>query len=277
MARPQLAVPLTVAALVLVSLLLSQQTIAQGDSNIADKGKRRPPRAKAVNSPSPVRLSPSPRPPSPRVLSPPPRVMASPPPLRPPPSPSKPSPKPPSPPNPKSQGVTCPDAKEALDKHNMYRGNHQALPLRWDAGLAASSAEYALRLAKAGCNLQHTGSRAFGENLFKQLSSPPTYNYTCTTAVRAWYEEVFKYNFFATLPYTENKQNVIGHFTQVVWRSTSFVGCGVAIVQTPLKLPMGTVNSTCKIVTCRYREPGNIATDMYFLKNVFPNSSTIVL
>ncbi|EFJ43858.1 hypothetical protein VOLCADRAFT_95941 [Volvox carteri f. nagariensis] len=262
MARPQLAVPLTVAALVLVSLLLSQQTIAQGDSNIADKGKRRPPRAKAVNPPSPVRLSPSP---------------PSPPPLRPPPSPSKPSPKSPSPSNSYDQGVTCPDAKEVLDKHNMYRENHRALPLRWDASLAASSAEYALRLAKADCSIQHSGSRAFGENLYAVQVSPPQNDYTCTTAVRVWYEEVFNYNFFAAQPYYDNKPNFVGHFTQVVWRSTSFVGCGVAIVQTPLKLPMGTVNSTCKIVTCRYREPGNIATDMYFLKNVLSNSTTIVL
>lgn len=73
---------------------------------------------------------------------------------------------------------------------------------------------------------------------------------TCTIAVDKWYAEVSFYNFKAARLFADNwnQPNAIGHFTQLVWKSTTSMGCGVA---------QGTYTSsggwkgTCKVVVCR--------------------------
>lgn len=53
---------------------------------------------------------------------------------------------------------------------------------------------------------------------------------------------------------------------QVVWRSTTEVGCGMAMSPWDNR-------SQCIIVTCRYRPPGNIAGNEEFADNVRPKVS----
>lgn len=74
-------------------------------------------------------------------------------------------------------------------------------------------------------------------------------------AVESWYNEVSLYDFkrpgftFAT-----------GHFTQIVWKSTMNIGCGLSLME-----------KTCSaIVSCAYTPAGNINTMQHFAANVLP-------
>ncbi|KXZ45855.1 hypothetical protein GPECTOR_50g649 [Gonium pectorale] len=166
-------------------------------------------------------------------------------------------------------GGKCPDAQAALDATNAYRARHSSPSLQWSVSLAASSQDYAELLAKT-CNLVHSGSQEFGENLMKIATYPKVTDYSCTSSIDNWYEEVGYYSFTQT-PMTDNWSKGVGHFTQLVWRATTAVGCGVAIADKPTTLPSGkSLMGSCKVVVCRYKPFGNVGSDPAFLANVLP-------
>ena len=73
-----------------------------------------------------------------------------------------------------------------------------------------------------------------------------------TTFVKMWYDEVSMYNF--------NKPGFgmdTGHFTQVVWKATTRVGCGIAMS-----------NNGKVYAVCQYTPPGNYNNE--FKLNVLP-------
>lgn len=74
-----------------------------------------------------------------------------------------------------------------------------------------------------------------------------------TAAVKSWYNEVKYYNY--NYP---GYSSSTGHFTQVVWKSSSKLGCG-----------LGMWPSTCTIkVSCNYSPQGNMNTASQFAANV---------
>lgn len=149
----------------------------------------------------------------------------------------------------------------------MYRAWHQSGPVTWDKTLAAGASQYAQQLARAGCELQHSSGN-YGENLYMTASYPKPDN-NCTRGIQAWYSEVSGYNFNTPTPFTTNwrPDNMIGHFTQLVWRGSTRMGCGVGYA--PRTYGDKWVGG-CKVVCCRYVSGGNIAADSYFANNVFP-------
>ncbi|GIM12013.1 hypothetical protein Vretimale_15470, partial [Volvox reticuliferus] len=171
-------------------------------------------------------------------------------------------------------GGNCPDALEILDRHNFFRARHQAPPLEWDEDLAAASTSYAQLLASQGCPLRHSTGRDYGENLLLTQGVPKP-DSSCIPAIISWYSEVKYYDFDAPQPFSDNWPKAIGHFTQVVWKSTSLLGCGVGVAD--MQVPLGRLIYTggCKIVVCRYKAPGNYAFDMAFLRNVLRNITEI--
>ncbi|GLI70343.1 hypothetical protein VaNZ11_015302, partial [Volvox africanus] len=90
-----------------------------------------------------------------------------------------------------------------------------------------------------------------------------------------WYAEVMSYNFSAIYPFLENWPKGTGHFTQLVWKATTKLGCGYALKDMTMKIGSRTLMGGCKMVVCRYREHGNVANDIYFLKNVLPNTTVV--
>ncbi|GLC77464.1 hypothetical protein PLESTF_001938700 [Pleodorina starrii] len=174
-------------------------------------------------------------------------------------------------------GGNCPDVDTLLNRTNVYRARHQALALTWSASLAAASAAYAQKLADGGCTLKHSGGRDYGENLMMIQGSPKP-DSTCTVAAKGWYGEVRDYDFDAAQPFADNWSKRIGHFTQLVWRGTSSMGCGVGMADAVLPIGGGrTLAGGCKIIVCRYRAPGNVASDMAFLRNVLRNTTEVVV
>nr|XP_034330685.1 GLIPR1-like protein 1 [Crassostrea gigas] len=72
-----------------------------------------------------------------------------------------------------------------------------------------------------------------------------------STAVNDWDDEKFYYNYGAN-----TCSFVCGHYTQVVWAETEYVGCAVASCS-PLVLPGGTTWSSGYYYVCNYGESGN--------------------
>ncbi len=127
-------------------------------------------------------------------------------------------------------------AHELLDAHNVYRAKLGVPPLIWSSRLAKRSEEWALLLLRE----ERFGPRRdglFGENLFESSGGSSSPN----QVVAGWMSEQRNYN------ESNNSCSArCGHFTQVVWRDTKAVGCGVAH------------NRTTEIWVCNYDPPGNM-------------------
>jgi uncharacterized protein YkwD len=128
------------------------------------------------------------------------------------------------------------DAKIFVDAHNRFRAKHCAPPLVWSKKLADVAQKWANTLRDKGCIFGHSPGAKYGENLAAgtQGALDPE------STVGMWYDEISKYKF----PNGGFSMET-GHFTQVVWRSTTEVGCG---------------HVTCKgndIYVCNYNPAGN--------------------
>jgi len=108
--------------------------------------------------------------------------------------------------------------KEMLEAHNDLRQRHNAGPLKIRSDLTKHAQNWAKELAKRG-QMVHSKDSKFGENLAMTTKANPTGE----EVSRMWYDEIHDYNF--------NKggfSKVTGHFTQLVWKDTSFIGIGFA-------------------------------------------------
>ncbi|GLC52910.1 hypothetical protein PLESTB_000687000 [Pleodorina starrii] len=168
-------------------------------------------------------------------------------------------------------GSLCPDAREVLSRTNAYRALHRSDPLEWDPLLASSSQTFAEELVGRGCagTLSHAHDFGYGENVMSLLRYPAPNGSACMDATESWYGESWSYLFGSPRPYTDNTGKEVGHFTQMVWRNSSAMGCGVAVSEAPLRFPSGTIHTGgCKVVVCRYFPAGNVPDNQHFRENV---------
>ncbi|HEX5958660.1 MAG TPA: CAP family protein [Hyphomicrobiaceae bacterium] len=148
---------------------------------------------------------------------------------------------------PATQRGEMPAAQEMLALHNAKRRAHCAPDLTWSSELAAAAQAWADR-----CEFAHA-SRSVNPNQGENLARGAGKLGTAAHLFAGWYDEVRQYNFGSP-----SYQKGTGHFTQIVWRGTREVGCGVA---------------TCggkSFWVCRYAPQGNIVNPGYFEKNVLP-------
>jgi uncharacterized protein YkwD len=103
-----------------------------------------------------------------------------------------------------------------IEAHNRVRAKHCASPLTWSAKLAQVAQRWAGALRDKGCAFGHSNG-SFGENLAAGTSG----TLDPAAVVAMWYDEVAQYRF----PNGGFSMKT-GHFTQVVWRGTTQVGCG---------------------------------------------------
>ncbi|KAG5654737.1 hypothetical protein H0H81_003745 [Sphagnurus paluster] len=129
------------------------------------------------------------------------------------------------------------DIQAYLSSHNSVRANHGAVPLTWSDDLASKAQQWA-----NGCLFQHSGGifGRIGENL-----AAGTGDYTIQTAVKAWTDEVSEYN-------PSNPKS--SHFTQVVWKATTQVGCAVQICDGIFDASFG----KARYYVCEYSAAGNV-------------------
>jgi uncharacterized protein YkwD len=124
--------------------------------------------------------------------------------------------------------------------HNAVRCGVETDPaipaLSWSATVASVAQAYADQLASAGCDLVHSDG-PYGENLMAGSGQYPP-----EEVVAAWVSEVscFQYGPFDSCSCT------CGHYTQVVWRESTELGCGV-----------GSCSGGGQVWVCNYDPPGN--------------------
>lgn len=133
-----------------------------------------------------------------------------------------------------------------MDRHNSARAKIKAAPLNWDEKLAADARIYATQMAQTGkfAHDPQTGKNPRqGENLW--LGTKGAYSYI--QMANGWIDEdrFFKPGFFPDNSNTGNWGDV-GHYTQVIWPTTTHVGCAVAS------------NKQDDYLVCRYSPGGNI-------------------
>jgi len=131
---------------------------------------------------------------------------------------------------------------DALKTHNLYRSKHKVASLKLDTELCKRAGEYADYLARSD-TFEHSGDADYGENLYWSWSSDPRWVLEGAEPVTSWYDECQGYDYSR-----EPVDMETGHFTQLVWSTTTHLGVGVT--QSP---------KTGKFyVVMKYSPPGNI-------------------
>ena len=134
-------------------------------------------------------------------------------------------------------------AKTLLDRHNFYRSQVGVPALKWSDRLASNAQGWANNLAaRGGKTLQHSSGSGEGENLWMGSAG----YFSQQTMVDGWGGEkkYYKPGVFPDVSTTGNWSDV-GHYTQLVWRNTTEVGCAIATA------------GGNDILVCRYSPPGN--------------------
>jgi len=118
------------------------------------------------------------------------------------------------------------DVVELIQWHNIYRCMHGLPHLKWNAKIAGNAQRWAVQTrgemvhSSIAYRTRKAGFQNLGENLYKGF---PESSVTGRAAVQAWYSEI-KFSHGGRVDGFGNGQT--GHYTQVVWRSTTSFGCG---------------------------------------------------
>ncbi len=153
------------------------------------------------------------------------------------------------------------DAKQGLEAHNDIRAEVFDKALGWSNKLQNDAQDYANILADSG-KFEHDPKnidKDYGENLYASINingKIPTFK----EATDNWAVEKQFYNYDDnscsvdadnTVQVGITVYNTCGHYTQIVWKSSSLVGCAKAQYKT------GDLKDGYVIV-CKYSSPGNI-------------------
>ncbi|KAG6911826.1 hypothetical protein DXG01_000073 [Tephrocybe rancida] len=130
------------------------------------------------------------------------------------------------------------DVQSYLSSHNTIRAQHGAAALTWSDDLASKAQTWANK-----CVFQHSGGTLgrLGENLAAGTGS----SYGIQSAIKSWTDEVSEYNSANPVP---------SHFTQVVWKGTTQVGCAVQSCDGIFDASFG----KAKFYVCEYSPAGNV-------------------
>ncbi|CAD6226964.1 unnamed protein product [Miscanthus lutarioriparius] len=134
--------------------------------------------------------------------------------------------------------------QDFVKPHNAARAAVGVGPVSWDENVAAFARSYAVQ-RQGDCRLVHSGGgpNGYGENIFWGSSGK---DWTASDAIGWWVGEKPDYD------YNSNscaKGKVCGHYTQVVWRKSTAIGCARVVCN----------NGGGVFITCNYNPPGNYA------------------
>nr|QTY40917.1 venom polypeptide precursor [Doratifera vulnerans] len=159
--------------------------------------------------------------------------------------------------------LSCKQIKSFVDGHNFRRellatgrvsGQPAATDMKymvWDEELANKAAKWASHNNFAHNPDRTIGSGRFdtGENIYMYATSNKSYELQVDSALKAWFNEKKDYTYkqlslsdFGGGPQT-------GHYTQMAWAKTTYIGCGVSEY-----MANGMKNF---FVVCNYGPPGN--------------------
>ena len=139
--------------------------------------------------------------------------------------------------------TTAHAANEAYDgmvaAHNSARRHYGVPALSWSNELAGTAQSWANHLKSSrNCQMQHSGGKGYGEN----LAWGSNMHLKSADVVRMWVDEAKDFNERSN---TCRSGKVCGHFTQVVWKKSTKVGCAAAHC------------GRDEVWVCQYSPPGN--------------------
>jgi len=141
------------------------------------------------------------------------------------------------------------------NSHNELRAALNVRGLTWSDELAGVAQEWATHLAKNNqCKMKHRPkhgnySRHYGENIFWASAlrwsdgKREVQKISPDIVVKSWASEAKNYSYNNN---TCRKGKICGHYTQVVWESSTRLGCGMAVCP-----------DNGQIWVCSYDPPGN--------------------
>ncbi|MBD2561391.1 MULTISPECIES: CAP family protein [Nostoc] len=139
----------------------------------------------------------------------------------------------------------------AVSKHNTYRATHRSPNITIDNSLNTSAQAWAENIASSGQFEHSTNRNNVGENIYASYTTESTLDPTTlgNGAVEDWYSEIKDYKY-------ENPgfSSETGHFTQVVWKGSTKLGCGAA--QGTATIEGNKYNAF--YVVCQYAPAGNV-------------------
>ena len=135
--------------------------------------------------------------------------------------------------------------RRLLAVHNRERARTGAPALAWDPRLAAAAAAYGPSLAARG-SLAHSppeSRRGQGENLWMGTRGA----YSLEEMAGSWADEkrLFRPGIFPDVS-SSGKWSDVGHYTQMIWRGTTRLGCAIHR------------GRDWDFLICRYSPPGNV-------------------
>lgn len=159
--------------------------------------------------------------------------------------------------------ISCAD--NGLCLANFYRQRHGSPLLTYNKTLEGYAQQCVANTSSFcvlnDCTTGLSGTSAYELETTKVNRTAPT----ACDALTAWYIEVAQYVFSKT-PFTDNlalfddPNTPIGHFSQLMWRNSSSIGCGTAskagCVDNTFSPPLQLTNSW--FINCNYWPPGNL-------------------
>ena len=133
-------------------------------------------------------------------------------------------------------------AEQVVQTHNKYRAEVGVPPIQWSSALANQAQEWANHLA-SNLIFQHSQSQSEGENLW--IGTSHAFSFTQMIDNFGGEKQNFRFGVFPDVSKTGSWVDV-GHYTQVVWRTTTQVGCAGSDGR----------DGNYRFV-CRYSPPGN--------------------
>lgn len=147
---------------------------------------------------------------------------------------------------------------DMLAAHNSYRSAVGSTALKWSDDLQSKAQKWADNLKAQGCNSSHSGP---GENLYyasakrSATSKDSNGNWIWEENVQAIDDKKVTDSWGSEkqwFDYSNNECNApdgeaCGHYTQVVWKSSTEVGCGNAVC-----------GDSSQVWVCNYSPAGNV-------------------
>jgi pathogenesis-related protein 1 len=134
--------------------------------------------------------------------------------------------------------------------HNTIRKHLGIAPLVWSDVLAEYAGNWAVRLAENNnCHMRHSRTRLYGENLYHASAvqwsdgKREVQKISAQHVVKRWQREEHDYDHRTKKC---RKGALCGHYTQIIWKNTKELGCGMAICA-----------DKGQIWVCTYSPPGN--------------------
>ena len=139
-------------------------------------------------------------------------------------------------------GLTAAEITEVLAAQNQLRAEQKLAPLTWDCKLATTAQEWATKGV-----FVHRENFSYGENMFVSSNTAEP----AVSAVTKWGGEKA---FWTNKTGTCQTGKICTHYTQIVWKRSNHVGCGIN--------RNGNVKWTTLLV-CNYSPMGNTGGPAY--------------